>query len=418
MTTLLISLPLTGSDPGTAYDHVLSADGLTATTHASAPLALLPQGADEVVALVPALALSWHQVKLPEGSVPRAFGGERASLRLRSILDGLLEDQLLDDPAQLHFALQPQATSSALVWVAVCDKIWLQSALTALASAGFAAKRIVPEFTPDGLQDTLVVVGDADRPCVVGLRSMATAADAAPAQANGLLVGDLNTVSAQWFQNSLSEHAQVLAEPAVAAVAESVFKRPVVLVPHAERLLQAAQSPWDMAQFDLAHAERERRWAKVTLALSSFWRAPQWRVARLAVVVGVVANLIGLNAFALREQALLSAKRQAVRAVLTDTFPKIPVVVDAPIQMAREVAALQRANGVTKGDDLESMLESFSSAAPDKYVLSAIEYAANELRIKGSPVADAADFVDKVNAAGLQASQQGEQWLISAGKQP
>jgi hypothetical protein len=79
---------------------------------------------------------------------------------------------------------------------------------------------------------------------------------------------------------------------------------------------------------------------------------------------------------------------------------------------------LQRANGVTKGDDLESMLESFSSAVPDKYALSAIEYAANELRIKGAPVADTADFVDKVNAAGLQASQQGEQWLISAGKQP
>ncbi len=418
MTTLLISLPLTGSDPSTAYDHVLSADGLAVGSHASAPLALLPQGADEVVALVPALALSWHQVKLPEGSVPRAFGGERASVRLRSILDGLLEDQLLDDPAQLHFALQPQATSSALVWVAVCDKVWLQSALTALAQAGFAAKRIVPEFTPDGLQDTLVVTGDADRPCVAGLRSMATAADAVPAQANGLLVVDLNPVTSQWFQSGVSEQAVVLAEPAVAAVAESVFKRAVVLVPHSERLLQAAQSPWDMAQFDLAHAERERRWAKVVLVLSNFWRAPQWRVARLAILVGVMANLIGLNAFALREQALLSAKRQAVRAMLTDTFPKIPVVVDAPLQMAREVTALQRASGITKGDDLESLLEVFSSAAPAGYVLSAIEYASNELRLKGPPVADAVEFTDKVNAAGLQASQQGEQWLISAGKQP
>ena len=108
MTSLIISLPLVGPDAAELYDYVLSSDGLTPVAHASVPLALLPTTHDEVVALVPAQALSWHQVKLPVGSVPRVMSGERASARLRSILDGALEDQLLDDPAQLHLALQPR----------------------------------------------------------------------------------------------------------------------------------------------------------------------------------------------------------------------------------------------------------------------------------------------------------------------
>jgi general secretion pathway protein L len=418
MTTLLISLPLTDPDASTLYDHVLSADGQTVSSHASASLALLPHGADEVVALVPALAMSWHQVTLPEGSLPRAFGGERAIVRLRSILEGLLEDQLLDEPAQLHLALQPQASSGAPVWVAACDKAWLNHALNALAQAGFTVKRLVPEFTPEGLQDSLVVTGQADRPRVAGLRSRPSATGTDASQANEMLAVDLNFMTAQWLHGGSSGQVQILAEPAVAAVAESLLGRPVVLVQHAERLLQAAQSTWDMAQFELAHAERERHWARVVLSVNHFLRAPQWRVARLAVLAGVVANLIGLNAFALREQTMLAAKRQAVRSVLTDTFPNIPVVVDAPLQMAREVMALERSNGATSGHDLESLLASFSTVAPEEYALTAIEYAANELRLKGPPIPDVDVFTEKLNNLGLQASQQGDQWLINAGRQP
>jgi general secretion pathway protein L len=210
----------------------------------------------------------------------------------------------------------------------------------------------------------------------------------------------------------------VVAEPAVAALAEDWFKRPVTLLQHAERLLQAAQTPWDMAQFDLAHANRDRRWARVTQSFTSFLRAPQWRMARLALVAGVLVNLIGLNAWALREQASLNAKRQTLRAVLLDTFPKVPVVVDAPLQMAREVAALQRASGAAAGTDLESMLASFSAAAPAEYAATAIEFSSNELRLKGTEVSESAAVTAKLKRLGLRASQQGEQWLIAAGGQP
>jgi general secretion pathway protein L len=147
-------------------------------------------------------------------------------------------------------------------------------------------------------------------------------------------------------------------------------------------------------------------------------RAPQWRAARLALMAGVLVNLLGLNAWALREQATLNAKRESVRSVFLATFPKVPVVVDAPLQMAREVAALQRTGGGAGGDDLESMLASFSAVAPAGYALTAIEFEANELRLKGPTLADAVAVTARLKSSGLRASRQGEQWLLSAGGQP
>ena len=426
MTTLIITLPLAGADAAALYDHVVSTDGVTVGAHASVPLALLPSGHDEVVALVPALALSWHRARLPVGSVPRGMAGERARARLRSILEGMLEDQLLDDPAQLHLALQPQAASDALVWVAACDRIWLKTALNTLAQAGHNVTRIVPEFTPEALMDTVLVTGEVDHPQVAGLQRLPMpAVGEAPGGEvrGGMLAGALNALALLWLGETLAQQAtqtlpQVVAEPAVAALAEAWFKRPVRLLQHAERLLQAAQSPWDLAQFDLAHTRRDRRWASVTHGFASFLHAPPWRMARAALVLGVLANLIGLNAWALREQTTLNAKRQAVRAVLLETFPKVPVVVDAPIQMAREVASLQRASGAAAGTDLESILSSFSAVAPVDYALTAIEFRANELRLTGSEVPDAAAVAAQLKAIGLRADAQGNQWLISAGGPP
>ena len=112
-------------------------------------------------------------------------------------------------------------------------------------------------------------------------------------------------------------------------------------------------------------------------------RAPRWRPLRLAVLVALLVNLIGLNAWAWKEQSTLQTQRQAIREVLTSTFVKVQVVVDAPLQMARELAALQRASGQASGRDLEAMLAAFAAAAPAQAMPEAIDYSAGELRLKG-----------------------------------
>jgi general secretion pathway protein L len=425
MTTLIITLPPAGIDPASRLEYVLSGDGLSVQTHDTVPLGLLPKSHDEVVALVPAQRLSWHRISLPTGSVPRGLAGERATVRLRAILEGLLEDDLLDDAAQLHLALQPQPSSDAPVWVAACDRAWLSAALNALAQAGQAVRRIVPEFTPQSLANTLVIGGDPDHPWVAGLLRLASPGrDAAQVPPDGgLLVCPLNASTLDRFMavtGSAADAAQpqVLAEPAVAALAEHLCKRPVTLQQRAERLLQASLSPWNLAQFELANMARNRRWSGVKLAAKGFVKAPQWRPARWALVAALLVNLIGLNAFALRQQASLINKRKAVTAVLTETFPRTPVVVDAPVQMAREVAALRRSSGQAAASDLESLLAALSGSAPASYTLSGIDFEANQLRAKGIGEVDAAGLVPKLKSLGLTASLQGDQWLISAGAQP
>lgn len=414
MSVLILTLPLAPADTAALLDCVQSPDGRSVSSHASVPLALLPtpDRQTEVVAVVPLQALSWHQVQLPPGSLPRSLRAERGSSRLRAILEGVLEDQLLDEAAQLHLALQPQPQVGQPIWVAACDRAWLKAALAVVEQAGHQVTRIVPESSPAALSGRIEVTGELDQPRVAG-QLLAPQADQAAA---GLLSCPLSTMAA----GLLDPEAAVVAEPAVVTLAEQLFQRPVTLQQRSQRLLQAAHSPWDLAQFEFTNAQRDPRWARLMQLVQGLARAPQWRAARWALVLLVLVNVIGLNAWAWREQRVLAAQRAAIRAVLTETFAKVPVVVDAPLQMAREVAALRRASGSAAGSDLESLLSSFSGLAPAGYGPTAIEFVANELRLSGPAMTapEQTRVSAGLKALGLTVSVQGDQWVVRGGEAP
>lgn len=371
MTTLIVTLPQEPATASNLYDYVVTVDGHTIQTQSHAPLALLPlpDKGGEVVAVVPAHHLSWHQVQLPKGTLGRRFSREASNPRVRAVLDGLLEDRLLDETAQLHFALAPAADGDAPLWVVVCDRAWLQAALQVLEQSGRPVSRIVPEFAPDSLVDALTVVGEPDQARLIFTVRGGVAVWPVSAAPLALL---------NWPDAPL-----LVAEPAVATLAEQLFKRPATLQSHAQRALLASQSPWDLAQFDLlksSGARTRKRWLAV---LASLAQAPRWRAARMALLALLLVNLVGLNAWAWKEQSQVAAQRSAIREVLRTTFSQVQVVVDAPVQMAREVAALQQASGVASGRDLERMLGAFEAVAPATAALTAIEFVAGELRMKG-----------------------------------
>ena len=403
MTTLIVTLPEAPSDAATLYDYVLTPDGSSVGEHSSAPVALLPRVGNqggEVVAVVGARALSWHQVQLPAGTLGRRFFQEGGASRVRAVLEGLLEDRLLDETSQLHFAIEPQARADAPVWVAVCDRAWLRAALLALEQAGLPVSRIVPEFAPDALTDTLHVIGAPDDANMVFTAR------------GGVALWPLSEASVALL--NWPDTAGIVAEPAVAALAEQLFKRSVTLQQSALRHVQAIQSPWDLAQFDLVNSSRARTWKRWSAGLGSLARAPRWRAARVALLALVAVNLVGLNAWAWRERASINAQRAAIREVLTTTFPNVRVVVDAPLQMAREVAALQRASGVASGRDMETMMGAFGAVAPVNTVPDAIEFAAGEVRLKGLRLApaDIAQVSFKLQAQGYVAAAEGDSLVI------
>jgi general secretion pathway protein L len=96
------------------------------------------------------------------------------------------------------------------------------------------------------------------------------------------------------------------------------------------------------------------------------------------------------------------------------------VVVDAPLQMAREVAALQQASGDVTGRDLETLLAVFSAEAPASVAASAIEFRAGELRMNGLLLSpdDIAQVSFKLKAQGFTARQDGDQVVVKQGLAP
>ena len=124
----------------TTLEFVVSADGLSVSGSGQASAPQLPHSSGEVVAVVPWQVLSWHTVNLPPGV------GQRSN----TVLESLLEEQLLQDPQDMHLVLSP-ASGKALrqggpVLVLACAKSWLRQALAPLQAAGVRVQRLVPEL--------------------------------------------------------------------------------------------------------------------------------------------------------------------------------------------------------------------------------------------------------------------------------
>ncbi|MCG2595481.1 type II secretion system protein GspL [Ramlibacter sp. XY19] len=365
MSSLIVFLPLTPASSASEWSYALTPDGRTLGDHGKSPAALLPlpRGAGaEVVAVVPVQALAWHRVDLPKGIAP-------GSPRLRAALEGLLEEQLLDEPDALHLALQPGARAGEPAWVATCDRNWLRSTLQLLEAANRPVTRIVPEFAPEG-EAALVVIGEPEEP-------LAVATSEAGVLALPLDHGTLALLPA------LPEEAPRLAEPAVAALAEQMLARKLALQQAPQRWLQSARTRWDLAQFDFASSAQARALKKLATGWGEVLRGASWRPARWAAVVLLAANLVGLNAYAWKERASLEGKRAAVKRTLTDTFPQVKVVVDAPLQMEREVQALRQQTGTASPRDLDALLAALAAALPAGRTPSGLEYSAGELRATG-----------------------------------
>ena len=398
MSSLIISLPPGHASSATEWAYALTPDGRTLGDHGRALAALLPlpRGAGaEVVAVVPVQALAWHRVTLPKGMAA-------GSPRLRAALDGLLEEQFLDEPEALHLALQPGARAGEPGWVATCDRAWLRNALQLLEAANRPATRIVPEFAPEG-EAALVVLGDPEQPLAV-----ATSAD-------GVIALPLNHATRPLLP-ALAEDAPRLAEPAVAGVAEQLLGQKLTLQQAPQRWLQSARTRWDLAQFDFASSAQTRALKKLASGWGDVLHGAPWRPARWAAVVLVAANLVGLNAYAWKERASLEGKREAIRRTLTETFPQVKVVVDAPLQMEREVQALRQQTGTASPRDLDALLAALAEALPPGRTPSALEYSAGELRATGMALGreDASAVATRLKALGYLATGEGDALAITA----
>jgi general secretion pathway protein L len=358
MSTLVIQLParprLQGGAEGARASaqgsaavellYVLTPDDLAVARHGRAAATLLPR-ADSVVLVLADTDVSWHRITIPKAPVARQ----------RAAIAGVLEEQLLDEPAAMHLALAPGAAGGQSAWVAAIDKAWFAAELRALEKVGIQVERAVPASWPE------------DTP--LGHFSAAFGADAAaPMQ---LIWSDAEGVAAISVQGALARQmlpiwaaqpARWSAHPAVAAPAERWLGHSVLVLSDEQRMLQAVRSLWNLRQFDLAPRHRGM------LALRDAWRrfrSAAWRPVRYGLVALVALQVLGLNLWAWHQQRQVDGKRAAMTQLLRTTHPQVRAVLDAPVQMQRETDALRSAAGKSGDTDLETVLGAVAAAWPE-----------------------------------------------------
>ncbi len=367
----------------------------------------------ETVAMVAAQLLSWHRVTLPRGVLGR--GGARKGSRLRSVLEGLLEEQLLDDAATLHFALPPQAREGEPLWVAVAQAEVLAQAVQALRAQGHVVQRLVPEWVPaaaDAPPPVLWACDHADTPVLAWSDAQGVHRWPLPAQRQGAALPAP-------VQQAVQQGAVLRTEPAVARWAQEWLGPDVAVHTPQERLLDAARSSWDLAQGDLAlHTAWPQR---LQHTLATAWQSAAWAPARAALVLALLVQLLGVNALAWKARQHEQALHSAITRTLTDTFPHTTVVVDASTQMARALASLRQDSGAATSGDIDTLLQAAQQNWPsalENKGFDAIEFEANELRLNAAPLDPAAlaSWQQVLGSQGLELRQQGEQWQLRPGE--
>jgi len=393
---LIIALPHLAHAVAAGYAHVHS-DGHSVLRQATGAASTLSAHAGEVVGVVPHSRLSWFTVTLPPGS---------QGPRLQAVLRGLLEDQLLEEPEQLHLVLEPQAIQvtkqGGTARVAVCQKQWLRDVLAPLQAAGLTVQRLVPELVPSDAP-TLHVMGEPEL------------SHSVISHAQGVTLLPPNTAHWSAFAHISTDDMNVFAEPAMVARVQQWLQRQPVLQTAAQRWVQASQSDWDLAQGEWAQGRSQRSWRWLQASWQTLWHAPAWRPVRWGVLAWALVQVAGLNVTAWREHSALTEQTAAWKSILTQTFPSVRLVIDAPLQMQREVEALKQASGAVSNTDFEPLLAALAGVLPSgSGAPTQVHFANHALRVHGvSFNADAAN--PQLKSQGLQLRDEGNGvWVLQA----
>lgn len=353
MSTLLLFLPprtrlralgKAASEPARApheYDWALTTDDQHVHREGRSAATALPS-ADTVIAIPAESDVSWRRVELP-----------RTGRQMRAALAGKLEESLLDDPDALHFAIEPDAVGGDTAWVAITAKPWLAEHLAQLDAAHVFIDRVAPLSWPDELPRGHFFESAGGDGQGVSLRwSHADGVATLPLQGG---------LARQFFAPGVVSAAQWTAAASIATSAERWLGATVTVQTPAQRALSVIHNPWNLRQFDLAPRARGTR--ALRLISRNLMRKP-WQPVRWGLGALIVVQLLGLNLWAWHQKREIAARRDAVNATLTAAFPQVRAILDAPVQMQKQLDLLRASAGSVGEQDLEALLGAAATAWP------------------------------------------------------
>lgn len=287
--------------------------------------------ADNLARLPAALQAGPIHVWTPPGDtlLTRAQLPTRSRARILQALPYALEDQLLDEPENLHFAYVREPNGQLAV--AVTQRARLDRWLDLLKSAGIRAASLSPGNLALPLYPDAWSVAVVDQEIWVRSGMHSGFVCAATLGAPPLLATALKEAAAQ---GAAPQQLIFMAPPPALDLDEWAAALNVPLVAHAEDFWRLAQPPaLSLLQSDYGHAAHFRQ---ITRPL---------RPAALMLGIWIVAVL----ALDIAEWARLRYEHNAnvaeMRAIFQSSFPEVKTVLDPAVQMQRQLEALQSRGG-------------------------------------------------------------------------
>ncbi len=329
-------------------------------------LASMPQ-ADEAVTIIAA-----DRVLSTTAALPKLKRN-----KLETALPFVLEESVLDDISEMHVTPGNKLPDGRTV-LYVVNKSWLARFLAASTTAKLHVRRIVPEYCMLPVRDgEWSVAWDGTQ----GFMAMA-----------GYLGGALDGGSDTCIPVALHLRLEQTAPAALRLFTlTSDVETPSwgIKVPV---LFERQHFDWRKA--DVPADAPNLMWGKFAPPprINELW--PKLRPALLValLLLGVEIALTNL------EWAVLANEKHQLTVAMTDTFRETfgadAIVVDAPLQMRRNVASLRHAAGVADDADFLPLLEKFSAATDDisERTVNTIRYEAGkldvELRLSGTNNSD------------------------------
>ncbi len=352
----------------------------------AAAVAALPR-ADACELVIPAELVLLTRARLPRGS----------KQKLLQLLPFAIEDKLGAEPDAVHVAGGPTLGDGQTALAAI-DKHWLARALARLVEAGLRPRSawpetLLPPLPADGWTAVWSGRGGFLRSGAAAGMSLEGGSGTEPPVALALSVAEARTAGTLpgRLVLRLAEHA---APPDVEVWGRALGIAVELGEPWAPfETPEVASGGIDLLQGAFAPASPARKW---------------WPALRLpAILAGLLLALhVGGTA---AEWMLLKREKQALQATMEqrfrEAFPDARVVVDAPLQMQRNLAELRGAAGQATPLDFVPLLSKAAAAldADARGRLRTVEYANGRLSL-GLDLADraAADaLLSRLSAAGL-----------------
>lgn len=308
------------------------------------PLASLPKGLECIAIVAPDRVLS-VSAKLPPG--PRR--------RWQAALPFVAEEYTLPDPEDNHVVPGP-ALADGRMMLAIVDKPWLKHIVEACRTANLPLRRMIPEtFLPALSPETWALVWDGSSGFV------------RTDSANGMALdsGDMDTVP---LALRLSLNSAPNSSPA--SLPKKIEVRFPQHVPEAQRILPqwnglpatlSAGPAWDWRRASIPADTLNLLWGDFAprAKISEWW--PKMRPAALILLAALGVEAIGANI----EWALLAHEKntlaQDMERSFRSAFGEASTIVNAPLQMQRNLAELRHSAGLPDDGDFLPLLD---AAAP------------------------------------------------------